>query len=143
MNSTTKRALVAKATINKWGIHHLDVVTVYLNSPLPESDVIYMGLPKEIVEKEYPRVVQLRKALYGLRQSGYLWNQLITDFLILTGFKQCISDPFLFVNEEKEIYLGLYVDDSWITGPDFPVEEIINRISKRFKTTNKGRMKNS
>ena len=51
MNSTTTRALVAKAAINKWQIHHLDVVTAYLNSPLPESDVIYMGLPKEIVER--------------------------------------------------------------------------------------------
>ena len=141
LNSTTTRALVAKAAINKWSIHHLDVVTAYLNSPLPESDVIYMGLPKEIVERGYPRVVQLRKALYGLRQSGYLWNQLMTEFLISTGFKQCISDPCLFVNVEKEIYLGLYVDDSFITGPDSPVEEIINQISKRFKTTNKGLMK--
>ena len=37
--------------------------------------------------------------------------------------------------------MGLYVDDSFITGPDSPVEEIINQISKRFKTTNKGLMK--
>ena len=103
MNSTTTRALVAKAVINKWKIQHLAVVTAYLNSPLPESDVIYMGLPKEIVQRGYPRVVQLRKALYGLRQSGYLWNQLMTEFLISTGFRQCISDPCLFVNVEKEI----------------------------------------
>ena len=32
MNSTTTRALVAKAAINKWQIHHLNVVTAYLNS---------------------------------------------------------------------------------------------------------------
>ena len=51
INSTTTRALCAKAAINKWQIHHLDVVTAYLNSSLPESDVIYMGLPKEIVER--------------------------------------------------------------------------------------------
>ncbi len=65
----------------------------------------------------------------------------MTEFLISTGFKQCISDPCLFVNEQKEIYLGLYVDDSPITGPDSFVEEIIKQISKRFKTTNKGPMK--
>ncbi len=57
----------------------------------------------------------------------------MTEFLIFTGFKQCISDPCLFVNVEKEIYLGLYVDDSFITGLDSPVEEIINQISNRFK----------
>ena len=51
MNSTTTRALVAKAAINKWQIYHLDVVTAYLNSTIPESDVIYMGLPKEIGER--------------------------------------------------------------------------------------------
>ena len=65
----------------------------------------------------------------------------MTEFLISTGFKQCISDPCLFVNLEKEIYLGLYVDDNFITGPDSPVEEIINQISNIFKTTNKGIMK--
>ena len=53
MNSTTTRALVAKAAINKWSIHHLDVVTAYLNSPLPESDVIYMGPPlKKLLRKD-------------------------------------------------------------------------------------------
>ena len=67
MTSTTSRALFAKAAIKEWKIHHLDVITAYLNSPLPESDVIYMGLPKKIVEKGYPLVVQLRKAVYGLR----------------------------------------------------------------------------
>ena len=107
MNSTTTRALLAKAAIKKWDIHHLDVIMAYLNSPLPESEVIYMGLPKKLLREVSPRVVQLRKALYGLRQSGYLWNQLMTDFLISTSCKQCISDPCLFVNEQKEIYLGL------------------------------------
>ena len=90
----------------------------YLNSPLPDSDIIFMGLPKKLVLRGYPRVVQLRKALYGLRQSRYFWNQLMTDFLISTGFKQCLSDPCLFVNEQRDIFLGLYVDDSFITGPD-------------------------
>ena len=141
MNSTTCRALFAKSAINKWSIHHLDVVTAYLNSPLPESDIIFMGLPKELVLRGYPRVVQLRKALYGLRQSGYLWNQLMTEFLLSTGFKQCLSDPCLFVDEQKDIFLGLYVDDSFITGPDAPCAKIIEQISKRFKTTNKGLMK--
>ena len=54
MNSTTCRALFAKAAIQKWAIHHLDVVTAYLNSPLPESDIIFMGLPKELVLRGYP-----------------------------------------------------------------------------------------
>ena len=65
----------------------------------------------------------------------------MTEFLISTGFKQYISDPCLFVNVEKDIYLGLYVDNSFITVLDSPVEEIIKQISKRFKTTNKGLMK--
>ena len=64
----------------------------------------------------------------------------MTEFLISTGFKQCLSDPCLFVDEQIDIFLVLYVDDSF-TGPDAPVAKIIEEISKRFKTTNKGLMK--
>ena len=65
----------------------------------------------------------------------------MTEFLLSTGFKQCLSDPCLFVDEQNDIFLGLYVDDSFITGPDAPCAKIIEQISKRFKTTNKGLMK--
>lgn len=75
----------------------IDFVTAFLNSPLEE--VIYLKVPPGFNDLQLRirvpegHVLQLKKAIYGLKQSNYLWNinivRSITDGL---GFKQLVTD---------------------------------------------------
>ena len=40
------------------------------------------------------KYVDLEEALYGLKQSGLLWNDLLVDKLVsVYGMEQCMTDP--------------------------------------------------
>ena len=65
-------------------------------------------------------MLQLRKSLYGLKQSGRLWSQLLHARLLEAGFRQCISDLCLYWQVEggQLVIVGVYVDDLLATGTD-------------------------
>ncbi len=60
-------------------IHQLDIVGAYLESLLDDNEFpIYMKLPLRMHQFCPVRerlLCKLLKSLYGLRQSGRLWNQ--------------------------------------------------------------------
>ena len=46
-------------------------------------------------------VLSLKKALYGTKQASRLWQQTLFKWLEAEGFKQCRSDPCLFVRRNE------------------------------------------
>ena len=56
-------------------------------------------------------VCRLKKSLYGLKQAPKVWNQEISGTLIGLGFTQLVCDSGLFVNKERKMFLGIWVDD--------------------------------
>jgi hypothetical protein len=58
-------------------------------------------------------VCLLKKALYGLRQSGLQWYKKLISKLKSIGFVSLPQDPcvFLSVNEQKIMLIAIYVDD--------------------------------
>ena len=63
-------------------------------------------------------VLKLRKSLYGLKQAGRLWSQLLHTHLVEAGFTQCISDMCLYWsrNDGEFVVMGVFVDDLLATG---------------------------
>ncbi|CEG40734.1 FOG: Transposon-encoded proteins with TYA, reverse transcriptase, integrase domains in various combinations [Plasmopara halstedii] len=61
--------------------------------------------------------LDLKKSLYGLKQAGRLWNQLLHASLSDAGFTQCISDICLYFkrNEKDLTAAGVYVNISLVT----------------------------
>jgi len=55
--------------------------------------------------------LQLQRALYGLIESAKLWYVEISSTLTNCGFNQYKSDPCTFNHPNKQIIVGLYVDD--------------------------------
>ena len=55
--------------------------------------------------------LQLNKALYGLIEAAKLWYSEVSTMLLAEGFKQSLADPCLFTHEERQLLVGLYVDD--------------------------------
>ena len=126
------RITIAIASLNKWNLKQLDIKAAYLNADLNEK--IYIKIPK--VDRNYNKNKEwlLKKALYGLKQAGRMWNEEITNFLKSIGLKQYKSDKCLFgkYNKENKLIglLTLYVDDILITGEDYKIKIIINKLKK-------------
>ena len=104
----------------------VDVPAAYLNTPLKED--IYMRLKQDIVKillqhdpsllqfvcSDGTIIVQLNKCLYGLKQSGAEWHDLLVDFLKSLGYTQSQADRCVFFKSHADGKLDLlciHVDD--------------------------------
>ncbi|KAE9312992.1 hypothetical protein PR003_g19619 [Phytophthora rubi] len=98
-------ALAAKLNLKVYGG---DINTAYLNASLEYVKSIE-GFPCAVDGHMYV----VRKALYGLRQSGREWNTELNGWLLDRGFQRCATEPCLYFRYEGDtIALVLvYVDD--------------------------------
>nr|GEX77843.1 copia protein [Tanacetum cinerariifolium] len=68
-------------------VFQMDVKTTFLNGILKEE--VYVGQPPGFVSKQYPdHVYALDKALYGLKQAPRAWYDVLSQFLIESGFQK-------------------------------------------------------
>nr|GFB27288.1 hypothetical protein [Tanacetum cinerariifolium] len=68
-------------------VFQMDVKTAFLNGILKEE--VYVGQPSGFVSKQYPdHVYALDKALYGLKQAPRAWYDVLSQFLIKSGFQK-------------------------------------------------------
>nr|GFA59438.1 hypothetical protein [Tanacetum cinerariifolium] len=68
-------------------VFQIDVKTAFLNGILKEE--VYVGKSPGFVSKQYPdHVYALDKALYGLKQAPRAWYDVLSKFLIESGFKK-------------------------------------------------------
>ena len=110
----TVRILLALAAKFDLELDQMDVRTAFLNADLKED--IYLKQPSGFEDPEHPDWVwKLEKAIYGLKQAGYEWNQTLDEHLRKEGFKfvRSEADHSLYVLHEdgKVIWLVVYVDD--------------------------------
>lgn len=129
------RVLIAIAVKLKLHLHQLDVVTAYLNGNLEES--LYMEIPeyydqlknKNISNKTH--ACKLKKAIYGLKQSGRIWYMTLDSQLQKLGFSQLKNEPCLYVYKEDKnsMLIAIYVDDIIIASNN---EEKANWIKQQL-----------
>jgi hypothetical protein len=136
----TIRLLIAFATLFDFDIDQMDVRAAYLHGDIDTE--ILMKQPEGFTTGDpRKRVCRLKKALYGLKQSGMLWNVKIRDFLCEIGFEQSKSDPGLYYQKGKNIWLILFVDDMLIIGKDNSgVAEIKRLLKEKFEITDFGQI---
>ena len=89
------QAVLANAAIHDWEIHHVDVKSVYLNAKMDR--VVYMKPPQGVLKKgQEGMVCKLKKALYGMKQSGRLWHKLLSKIMAELGFSRSKIDHSVF-----------------------------------------------
>lgn len=105
------RVIFAIANQYDMEIHVVDVVGAYLNASLKED--VFMEPPTGHEHRGTNKVLQLKKALYGLRQSAHLWNNEIDAFLKSRSMKRLESEPCIYVREQdhERTIIGIFVDD--------------------------------
>nr|GEX48260.1 hypothetical protein [Tanacetum cinerariifolium] len=80
------RLLLAYVAHKDFTVFQMDVKTSFLNGILKEE--VYVGQPLVFVSKQYPdQVYALDKALYGLKQAPRACYDVLSQFLIDSGFQ--------------------------------------------------------
>jgi hypothetical protein len=130
------RLLVAVAALKHYKIHQMDVPSAYLQSPLKED--VYLE-PPEGIEVPDGKVLHLKKGLYGLKQSGRLWNQTITQFFEKHGLLAIPADHSVFTNKDGTLTVALYVDDLLIFAPsEREMVDLKQGLTDQFKIKDLG-----
>ena len=82
------------------------------------------------------KVCKLKKSLYGLKQTGFIWWQTLSTCLRDHGFKQCDAEPcqWIYNQDGKYAVIILHVDDGLIISNDHVwLKEHMASISKVLK----------
>ncbi|ODM21132.1 hypothetical protein SI65_04185 [Aspergillus cristatus] len=130
------RILVAIAAQLGLEAHMLDAMNAFAGSDLdkPNCMEIPEGLQDfdpEATSAKGSLVLELKKSLYGLRQSANLWHRKISDFLKKIGFKLITADPSVFMNG-RGLIIAVYVDDIVIFGKDAKEIDVVKQRLKEF-----------
>ena len=74
-----------------WDIQQIDVKTAFLYGLLPDDEIQYMEQPRGFEEPGQENWVwRLERSLYGMKQSGCIWNQTLNNSMLSWGFT-CLS----------------------------------------------------
>ncbi|GKA78712.1 retrovirus-related pol polyprotein from transposon TNT 1-94 [Tanacetum coccineum] len=93
----------------------MDVKTAFLNGELKEE--VYISQPEGFVIGN-PSLLQLKKALYSLKQALRAWYDMLSSFLISQHFSKGAVDPTLFTRQAENdlllmsFFLGLQISQS-------------------------------
>jgi len=121
-------------------LHQMDVCTAYLNSDL--SEMVYMKQQEGYIDQSRPeKSLLLKKAIYGLKQSGRGWNSMLDSTLVKLGFIACENEPCPYKqtgNGSLSLIL-VYVDDILLACQSKEdLLKIKSSISKSFECDDKG-----
>ena len=147
----TLRLFMAKSAHEGLEVSEADYVTAYLNAWLDST--VYMKQPPEFQARDEngdirrgpngeELVCKVNKAIYGLVQSGLMWELEHHKILRQCGWEQCEGETCLFRKtiEEVTCYLCTYVDNLWWSfppGSGYAANELA-MIKKYFKVDDLG-----
>ncbi|CAH4028994.1 unnamed protein product [Pieris brassicae] len=130
----TKYCRTTIATSKSYYFMILDVKTAFLYGEL--TGEVYMKLPVsyETDCNTTEVVYRFKKLLYGLKQGPFTWNKTFTQAIFDLGFKTIKTDLCVFINQDKSIIIGLFVDDVLVIGKDKKkIEVILKKLETNFK----------
>ena len=111
--------------------HHVDVNNAFTQATLKE--VLYME-PPPMTTTPKGKVWRLHKSIYGLKQAAKDWYATCSAHLISMGFLPAPEDECIYINNQQESYVLLYVDDILIAAPDLDrVSAFKTSFGRRFK----------
>lgn len=101
------RAMIAIANYFDMELRQYDVPTAFLNARLNRK--LYAQTPDGVHHLEHVELLEVLRALYGLKESPLLWYEELKSTLIKLGLKPVEGFPCLYTN--STVILFVYVDD--------------------------------
>ena len=101
-----------------------------------------LSLPKSSGNK--PRsayAIRLKRSLYGLKQSGRMWYNRLSEYLIGKGYKNAELCPCVFIKRTSSGFaiIAVYVDDMNIIGSADEIKETASYLKSEFEMKDMGR----
>ena len=108
------RILLHIAVTLNWDAPQINIKTAFLYGLLPDDKVQYMEQPKGFEEQgkeEWAWMIQ--QGLYGMKQSGRIWNQTMNEQMLSWGFTRlsCESCIYYRSSDSGTIISAVHVDD--------------------------------
>lgn len=140
---STLRLLFALSVNLNLNMNHLDVPTAFLNGFLTES--VYMEIPdnSDFVDCKN-KVLKLKRAIYGLKQSARAWYTRVEECLLKLEYQKSKYEPCLFIkcNNNVKVYIALFVDDFFIFyNCQNTYEHLKRELVMKFKIKDLGQIK--
>tara|TARA_R110002050_G_scaffold112373_2_gene226573 strand:+ start:140 stop:2506 length:2367 start_codon:yes stop_codon:yes gene_type:complete len=132
LNAITRRLLFSLTSHPDFISIQADVETAFLQSELDYK--IFLEPPPGLHAPQ-GFVLELLRAIYGLRQSPLLWYLTLSKFIMSMGFVRCVTDVCLFTlsNEMGNIFLSIYVDDLILSSKSQPlIDWVLTHLRGRF-----------
>ena len=87
--------------------------------------------------------IRLNKSLYGLKQSGRMWYNRLSDYLIKEGYKNDLTCPCIFMKKSAKefVIIAVYVDDLNIIGTPGELPKAVSCLKKEFEMKDLGQTK--
>ncbi|KAL1199181.1 Retrovirus-related Pol polyprotein from transposon TNT 1-94 [Cardamine amara subsp. amara] len=143
VDATTFRFLISLAIKENLDMRLMDVVTAYLYGPLDNE--VYMKVPEgiELKDKESSReqhCIKLNKSLYGLKQSGRMWYNRPSEYLVKEGYKNNPINPCVFIKKWPKgfVIIAVYVDDLNMLGTSGEITQTVEYLKKEFEMKDLG-----
>jgi len=139
MRHNSLRTLLALAAVHDYEIQQMYVTTAFLHGELEED--VYICAP-EGAGFLPGTVLKLDRSIYGLKQAPRVFNTTLNAHIVgQMGFKQCVTDPCVYIKETPSglMYLAVYVDDLLIIGKDMREVNIIKAdLRREFEMDDRG-----
>jgi hypothetical protein len=124
---TTVRLLLILSVVLGLSTKQVDYTAAFVQAELDEDEQVFVEMPKGF--KKQGKVLKLKRALYGLRQSPRTWFEHLKGKLTSdsVGFEQSPNDPCLFYT--KDVICVVYVDDCLFFSPSSDaIEETFDKM---------------
>jgi Reverse transcriptase (RNA-dependent DNA polymerase) len=105
----------------------MDVFTAYLYGSVDND--IYMKVPEGL------KCLKLKRSLYGLKQSGRMWYNRLSEYIIKEGYKYIIISPCVFIKRSISSFtiIAVYVNDLNIIGSSEEIEMTVKLLNIEFE----------
>ena len=108
------RILLHLAAALDWDAQQIDIKTAFLYGLLPDDEIQYMEQPRGFEEPgKEEHIWRIERGLYGMKQSGRIWNQTMNDQMLSWGFTHlsCESCIYYRNSDSGTIISAVHVDD--------------------------------
>ncbi|KAM3511814.1 hypothetical protein MY11210_004569 [Beauveria gryllotalpidicola] len=103
------RIVIALAAQFGMVIFQFDIKNAFTNAKRNDSHPVMCAMPEGF--EEFGKVLLLHRALYGLRDSPYLWFQELSGTFKELGLIQCAEEPCVLYTPDRRAYVVFHVDD--------------------------------
>ncbi len=136
---TSLRTILALSNEHDLEVHQMDVKSAYLNGALKEE--IYMEPPPGFNLPD-GMVLKLAKAVYGMKQGGWVWYEDIRETLKQMGYKCTEADHTVFTRADLSMStIALYMDDITMVSKDLQkINKDKEALKQKYEMTDLGEL---